>query len=119
MFSNYLKIGWRNIRRNKVYSFINVLGLAMGICACIVIYLITGYDLSFDKFHPDGDRIYRIVGEFQQGSGEKIFLIALLVMLPVFKIKYRDLRPLQGFIYIVRVSAYLMVTILRRNLAAG
>ena len=73
MFSNYLKIGWRNIRRNKVYSFINVLGLAMGICACIVIYLITGYDLSFDKFHPDGDRIYRIVGEFQQGSGEKIF----------------------------------------------
>src|SRR6266536_220625 len=74
MFRNYLKIGWRNIRRNKVYSFINVLGLAMGICACIVIYLITNYEFSFDRFHPNADRIYRIVGEVQRSGAEKEFL---------------------------------------------
>ncbi len=74
MFKNYFKIGWRNIRRNKIYSFINVLGLALGICACIVIYLITNYEFSFDRFHPDKDRIYRIVGEVQRSSGEKEFL---------------------------------------------
>jgi len=74
MFKNYFKIGWRNIVRNKVYSFINVLGLALGICGCIVIYLITNYDFSFDRFHPQGNRIYRITGEFQGAAGNKDFL---------------------------------------------
>jgi putative ABC transport system permease protein len=74
MLKNYFIIAWRNVSRQKVYTAINVLGLALGICACIVIYLITSYDLSFDKFHPDGDRIYRIVGEGQRGSSEKQFL---------------------------------------------
>ena len=74
MFKNYFKIAWRNIARNKVYSFINILGLALGICSCIVIFLITSFEFSFDKFHPDKDRIYRIVGETQNASGEKMFL---------------------------------------------
>jgi len=73
MIKNYFKIAWRNISRHKVYTTINVLGLALGICACIVIFLITSYDLSFDKFHPDRERIYRIVGELQRSSGEKGF----------------------------------------------
>jgi ABC-type antimicrobial peptide transport system permease subunit len=61
MFKSYFKIAWRNIIRNKVYSVINILGLAFGICSCIVIYLITSYEFSFDKFHQDGNRIYRAV----------------------------------------------------------
>jgi len=73
MLLSYLKIAWRSIRRHRAYTAINVLGLALGICACIVIYLITSYDLSFDKFHPDTERIYRIVGELQRSSGEKRF----------------------------------------------
>ena len=73
MLKNYIKIAWRNISRHKVYTLINVTGLAFGICACLVIYLINSYDLSFDRFHPDGDRIYRIVGEVQRGN-EKLFL---------------------------------------------
>ena len=44
-------------------------GLAFGICACLVIYLINSFDLSFDRFHPNGDRIYRIVGEIQRENG--------------------------------------------------
>ncbi len=74
MFKNYIKIAWRNIARNKVYSVINILGLSLGICACIVIFLITNFEFSFDKFHPDEDCIYRIVGETQNASGEKHFL---------------------------------------------
>ena len=73
---NYFKIAWRTISRKKVNTLINVTGLAFGICACLVIYLINSYDLSFDRFHPDGDRIYRIVGEAQRENGEKIFLNA-------------------------------------------
>ncbi|HTB23918.1 MAG TPA: ABC transporter permease [Puia sp.] len=73
MLKNYLKIAWRNISRHKIYTLINVTGLALGICACLVIYLINSYDLSFDRFHPDGNRIFRIVGEVQRGN-EKLFL---------------------------------------------
>ncbi|HMG66680.1 MAG TPA: ABC transporter permease [Chitinophagaceae bacterium] len=78
MFKNYFTIAWRNIYRNKVYTTINVLGLSLGICACIIVYLITSFEFSFDKFHPDKDRIYRIVGELQRSSGEKEFLNSLL-----------------------------------------
>jgi putative ABC transport system permease protein len=76
MIKNYFKIAWRNISRHKIYTLINVTGLAFGICACLVIYLINSYDLSFDRFHTDGNRIYRIVGEAQRADGEKIFLNA-------------------------------------------
>jgi len=74
MLLNYFKIAWRNIIRNKTYTAINILGLAFGICTCITIYLITSYELNFDKFHPDRERIFRIVGEMQRASGEKEFL---------------------------------------------
>ncbi|MBS1504539.1 MAG: helix-turn-helix domain-containing protein, partial [Bacteroidetes bacterium] len=58
MFRNYLKIAWRHLTSNKLYSTINVMGLALGICACLVIYLITSFEFSFDTFHPDKERIY-------------------------------------------------------------
>jgi ABC-type antimicrobial peptide transport system permease subunit len=74
MLKNYFRIAWRNISRHKIYTAINVTGLAMGICACIVIYLITDFEFSFDRDHPDGDRIYRIVGESQGPEGNKRFL---------------------------------------------
>lgn len=66
MLLNYFKIAWRNLSRNKVYSAINVLGLSLGISACLVIYLITHFELSFDKFHPGGERIYRVVADNQE-----------------------------------------------------
>jgi putative ABC transport system permease protein len=67
MFRNHFKIAWRNIARNKLYTGINVLGLALGVCACIVIWIVTSYEFSFDNFHPDKERIYRV------GSKMKIF----------------------------------------------
>jgi len=58
MFSNHLKNAWRHILRQKTYSAINVMGLALGICGCLVIYLIASFEFSFDTFHPDKERIY-------------------------------------------------------------
>jgi len=69
MIKNYLLIALRNFRRNKVFSMINILGLSIGLSASLVIYLIVHYELSFDRFEKDGDRIYRVVTEFSfQGS---------------------------------------------------
>src|SRR5882672_11020713 len=72
MIKNYLKIAWRNIKRNRIYTFINVAGLSLGICACIVIYLISSYEFSFDSFHPGSNRIYRVMGNVTENGGQKI-----------------------------------------------
>ncbi|MFI5153237.1 MAG: FtsX-like permease family protein [Chitinophagales bacterium] len=61
MIKNYLIVAFRNLWRNKLFSTINILGLAIGISAALVIYQIVLYDFSFDKFEKDGDRIYRVV----------------------------------------------------------
>ncbi|WP_350289106.1 ABC transporter permease [uncultured Croceitalea sp.] len=60
MFKNYLKIAWRNLLKRKVFTAINVLGLAIGFGGCILIFLFLSYHLSFDNFHANADRIYRI-----------------------------------------------------------
>jgi putative ABC transport system permease protein len=65
MLQNYIKIALRNLLRNKVYSFINVLGLAIGISACLVIYLIVSFELSYENFQPEKDRIYRVITTFK------------------------------------------------------
>ncbi|MEO6542109.1 MAG: ABC transporter permease [Ferruginibacter sp.] len=72
MIKNYLKTAWRNIIRHKVFTTINILGLSLGICACIVIYLITSYELSFDSFHPGKERIYRVMGDVTENTGNKL-----------------------------------------------
>lgn len=74
---NYLKIAWRNITRNGVYTAINILGLAMGICACVSIYVIISYELSFDTFHPDKQRIYRVMNDATESTGEKLHFARL------------------------------------------
>ncbi len=68
MFKNYFRIAMRILARNKLYTVINVLGLALGVCGCIVIWLVGSYEMSFDRFHPDGDRIYRVVGGGKPGE---------------------------------------------------
>ncbi len=69
MLKNYLKIAFRNLLRNKVYSFINVLGLAIGVSACLVIFLLVSFELSFENFQPDRERIYRITSGFKSPDG--------------------------------------------------
>jgi predicted permease len=64
MFKNYFKTAWRNLWRNKIFSSINIIGLAIGISASLVIYLLVHYDFTFDKFETGGDRIYRVVSDF-------------------------------------------------------
>lgn len=65
MLKNYLTIAFRNLRRHKIFSMINMAGLAIGISAALVIYLIVQYEFDFDTFHKDKDRIYRVVSEMK------------------------------------------------------
>jgi len=60
MLKNYFKIAFRNFRRQKLYSFINVFGLAVGLAFCTLVFLYVRDELSFDHFHVQRDRIYRV-----------------------------------------------------------
>lgn len=63
-------ISFRNLKRNKSYALINVLGLALGIACAILMFTLVKYHLSFDTFHTKADRIYRITTEFHmEGVG--------------------------------------------------
>jgi putative ABC transport system permease protein len=69
MIENYLKIAIRNLWSNRVFSFINIIGLAIGLSASYVIGLIIFYDLTFDKFHKDYENIYRVTTTFETPEG--------------------------------------------------
>jgi putative ABC transport system permease protein len=60
MLKNYLLVAVRNMKKQKFYSFINILGLAIGITCSFLIFLYIQSELSYDKFYPDGDNIYRL-----------------------------------------------------------
>ncbi len=73
MVKNYMTIGWRNLLRNKAYSFINITGLAVGIACSLVIFLFAYGEWSYDRGYAKGDRVYRIgvsffnIGNFASG----------------------------------------------------
>ena len=60
MIRSFFKIAWRNLKRHKAYSGINILGLALGIAACLLILQYVSFELSYENFHEKKDRIYRV-----------------------------------------------------------
>ena len=60
MIHNYLKIAWRNLIRNRVFSLINIAGLSLGLTSCMLIVLYTKDEISFDQFQENKDELYRI-----------------------------------------------------------
>ncbi|MFN8346343.1 MAG: ABC transporter permease [Spirosomataceae bacterium] len=68
MIANYFKIAWRNLLKNKVFSFINIFGLAIGLCCFILIALYVADEVSYDRFHQKADRIYRIHSDIRFGG---------------------------------------------------
>lgn len=69
MIRNYLKTAFRNLKRNKGYAIINVLGLTVGIAASLLIFLVIRYETSFDNFHNRKKSIYRVASEFHTQDG--------------------------------------------------
>jgi putative ABC transport system permease protein len=69
MIKNYFKTAWRNIRKNKVFSFINVAGLAIGMAACLLILQYVNFELSYDQFNKNVNDLYRVTNDrYQEGK---------------------------------------------------
>lgn len=69
MFRNYFKTAWRNLMKNKVFSFINIAGLSLGIAACLLILQYVSFELSYDQFNKNAEDIYRVSNDrYQNGK---------------------------------------------------
>ena len=70
MFRNYLKIAWRNLWRNKAFSLINIAGLSVGLACCMLIFLYTMDEVSYDRFNINAENIYHLVSSFKYSDGQ-------------------------------------------------
>lgn len=68
MLHHYIKVAFRNLSRNKVFSIINILGLSVGMSVCLLIYQYIHFELSFDRFHENAENIYRLTREDRRGG---------------------------------------------------
>jgi putative ABC transport system permease protein len=69
MLRNYITMAFRNVARNRVFSAINIFGLSIGLAACLLIFQFVSFELSYDKFHDNFDRVYRVTNDrFQNGK---------------------------------------------------
>lgn len=82
MFKNYLLTAFRNLGKNKVFSLINISGLAIGISAALVIYLIVQFEFSFERFRPDKERIYRVTSDMTFPGNAKFYNSGVPMPLP-------------------------------------
>jgi putative ABC transport system permease protein len=85
MLKNYLKIAFRNIIRYKGYSFINIFGLAIAVICCIFIFLYVQQEMSYDKYHADHDRIFRVAEDIQTKTANRIFAPVSPPLAPALK----------------------------------
>ena len=68
MIKNYFKIAFRNLWRNKIFSIIKILGLSIGLTVCMLIFLYTKDEISYDQFHENKEHLFRIIQTWQFGK---------------------------------------------------
>lgn len=92
MLKNYLRIAFRNLVRNKSYSFINILGLATGLTCTIIIALYVIHELSYDKFHENKDRLYRVVESYNSEGQENWYATTFSALAPNLKAEFPAIK---------------------------
>lgn len=92
MIRNNLKIAWRNLLRNKVFSFINITGLAFGLTCCLLLVLYLNHELSYDRFHTKADRIVRVIMDYKIGDGGAKGNFTSTKVFPEFKRRFPEVE---------------------------
>src|ERR1700733_3949948 len=72
MFKNYFKTASISLFRKKKYTIINMAGLAVGIAVCLLVFMIIRFQTSFDNFHENKDRIYRVLTQYHHANAAEI-----------------------------------------------
>ena len=97
MFTNYLKTAWRNLLKNKVFSFINILGLAIGLSCFLLISMYVLDELSFDKYNEKSGRIYRVHSDIRFGGNDLILPVSPDIMGATLKKDYPEIEEFTRF----------------------
>jgi putative ABC transport system permease protein len=87
-----LKIAFRSILKDQIYSLINILGLTIGITSSVLILLYVNDEISYDKFHTNGDNIYRVVSNIQEPDNSFTWAVAQVPLAPELKAKYPEIN---------------------------
>jgi putative ABC transport system permease protein len=91
MLKNYLMVAIRNLLRHKGYSFINIGGLAIGMACCILIMLWVVDELSYDAFHENADRLFRVTKSYEKEGEQKRFALTPAPLGPALKEQYPEI----------------------------
>jgi len=92
MLKNYLLIAWRNLKRDKLFAALNIVGLAIGILACMLIYIYVQDELSFDANHANADRIFRIQSHYIFEDTSDDFGISPFPTVPTLVKQYPEIQ---------------------------
>ncbi len=92
MWKNYLLIAWRSLKRDKLFAALNILGLAIGVVACMLIYIYVQDELGFDAHHRKADRIFRIQAHYQFGDTKDDFGITPFPIMSALLKEYPEIE---------------------------
>ncbi|MDF2430844.1 MAG: putative transport system permease protein, partial [Mucilaginibacter sp.] len=85
MIKNYFKIAWRNLKKNRLYAFVNITGLTIGIVSCLLIGVYIRHELSYDKFNENASRVVRVTMDYNQGGNPQKVAVTGTKVGPQFK----------------------------------
>ncbi|TLF46839.1 ABC transporter permease [Maribacter aurantiacus] len=99
MLKNYLKIAWRNLFRNKSFSLLNILGLSIGLTVTALILLWVNYEMGFNQFHENKDRIYEVYNKYEVDGEIWTWNSTPKVMATVIKTDYPEVEEVSRYFY--------------------
>ncbi|MEM7110044.1 MAG: ABC transporter permease [Bacteroidota bacterium] len=105
MFKSYLLVAIRNLRKHMAYSLLNILGLSISLTACLLIGLYVYHELSFDKFHKEVERIYRVNMTFNSSQDSETIYLTPTALLPALKREFDEVEEGVRLYYIGGFSA--------------
>ena len=102
MLTNYLKIAWRNLIRQRVFSTINILGLSFGLASCLLLLGYVKHEKSYDDFHPEASQVYRVV---QEVNGSQSWAWTGGAVAPMLRKEFPE--KLDQVVSLIKISTYL------------
>jgi len=92
MIRNYIKTAFRSLVKNKSFTVINILGLALGLTACLLIVLYVFDELSFDRYNTKADRIYRVNEDLKLGNNKVLYAVAMAPLAQTLKSDFPEVE---------------------------
>jgi putative ABC transport system permease protein len=106
MVKNYFKIAWRQLKKNKLYAFVNITGFTIGIVSCLLIGLYIAHELSYDRFNKNADRIARVTMDYNFGDASRQVALTGTKVAPQFKRAFPSVQAFSRTYKRTRVVAY-------------